>query len=55
MDKPPSHITLPEWLSQDTALAGAERSHLVGALLESIDFPWTERVASIFVRSVPGA
>ena len=40
-------------LTQDTAHAGAERSNLVGALLESIDVPWTERTQSIYVRHLP--
>ena len=46
-------MRVPEWLTQDTAHAGAERSNLVGALLESIDVPWTERTQSIYVRHLP--
>ena len=42
-------MRVPEWLTQDTTHAGAERSNLVGALLESIDVPWTERTQSIYV------
>ena len=46
-------MRVPEWLTQDTTHAGAERSNLVGALLESIDVPWTERTQSIYVRHLP--
>ena len=46
-------MRVPEWLTQDTAHAGAERSNLVGALLESIDVPWTEWTQSIYVRHLP--